>query len=374
MSNEAEETSLREDLEASMAELSTPEAEPVVESVHEANGNDEGGEEGGEESAPPAREGRDNKGRFAPKKAAAPVGAADPAAGAKPAETAAPPVAPTGQPVPGAEVKAEPAERPPQSWKPLAREHWAVLPQEVRAEVVRREQEVSRVLQESAQARRAADQFHEAVRPYEQMIRAEAGDPIRAISGLLQTAYQLRNAPPNDRAKILAQLVHGYGVPIDALDAALAGQPMAQQGHQPAPYDPRVDQLMQRLEQAENQRKAAVFESAQASVQEFAGDKEFFEDLREDIADVLELAAKRKQKMSLSDAYERAVALRPDIQKIVSQREAAKSAAKAQASTQRSRVAASSIRSAPAVAPPRSSDGTSLREDIETAMRELQGR
>jgi hypothetical protein len=369
--NTETETTLREDIEAAITEHAEPAPEPEAtpEPAPEAEAADAPEAEGDETAeGDEAADGRvrDEKGRFVSKKADAPAGAADAEAGEPPAEVPVPTAAPAGPP--------SPAERPPQSWKPLAREHWATLPTEVRQEVLRREQETQRVLQESAQARKSHSEFQEAIRPYEAMIRAEAGDPVRAVSGLLQTAFQLRTAPPLQKAQIVATLMQGYGVPVEALDAVLSGQAQAYQAPPGPVADPRVDQLFQKLEQAEQARRATATQSAQAMMEEFAGQHEFFEDVREDMGVLMEVAARQGQKLTLKTAYDRALTLREDLQKIIKQREAAKSAVSAKAQAQRAKAASSSVKSAPTVTPSRSSDDTTLREDIELTIKELSGR
>lgn len=357
---EVPETSLRDDIESSLAELTeAPETpEPVVPTAEAPE-------------APAREDGRDDKGRFR-SKLAGPAGAAEPVGGEQPAGVPAAPV-PAGTPVAAEPTQAaEPVERAPQSWKPLAREAWTKIPAEARQEVLRREAEVTRVLQESASARKTHGEFVETIRPYEAMIRAEAGDPIRAVQGLLQTAYQLRNSPPAQKAQIVANLISGYGVPIDVLDSVLAGQSVPAQ-HQAAP-DPRVDQLMQMYQRSEQARQEQQFSTAKAQIDEAVSKHEFFADVRDDVADILELAGKRGQPMTIAQAYERAVAMSPDHQKILQQREAAKRAPAAQAQVQRAKAAAASVPSRPAIAPPRSAQNTSLREDLEETLRELQGR
>lgn len=361
-------TSLREDLASSVAELSSAEETPVEpESAEPAES------EQSEPAEKPVRaDGRDEKGRFAPKdKAAGPAGAVEPAAGEPPAGASAETSA--GTP-PSTETPA-PTERAPQSWKPLEREAWAQVPAAAREAVLRREAEVARTLQETAQARKGYSDLMEAIRPYEAMVRAEAWDPVRAVSGLLQTAHLLRTSPPAHKAQIIANLMKGYGVPVEALADVLDGAPVQAQAQAAPPYDPRVDQLFNQLQQAEQRRQQMALENARLSAEEFAAEHEFFGDLREDMADVLELAAKRGQKMTMKEAYDRALGLRPDVQQVVKQREAAKAAAASQAQAQKARAASSSVRSSPAVAPgARRAETTSLREDLEASMRELSGR
>jgi hypothetical protein len=357
------ETSLRDDIEASMAELTAPaEAEPVIadqEPVVE------------ETSAERAQRERDEKGRFKSKTAAEPAGAAEPVAGEKPAGVA--PAPPAGTPVTPAPAVVEPVEKAPQSWKPLAREAWAKLPPEARQEVLRRETDHNRLLQETAEARRTHSQFQEVIRPFEAMIRAEAGDPMRGIGNLLGTAYQLRTGSPTQKAQIAAGIIQAYGVDIDTLAAALDGK-AAPQGQPQPMYDPRVDQIYQQMQAAQQSRQQMAVEGARSQIEEAREQFEFFDDLRQDMADLIELKTKQGQKLTLKQAYERTLALSEDHQNIIRQREAGKRAAAASAQTQRAKAASSSVKSSHAVTPPRSREGTSLREDLEETMRELQSR
>jgi hypothetical protein len=268
----------------------------------------------------------------------------------------APEAAPVAQPV--AAIK------PPQSWKPAAREHWATLPPDVQAEIARREGETSRVLNETTDARQFRETFQQTISPYESMLRSEGADPMQAMGSLLETARQLRSGSPQQKAALVAQIVKGYGVPIDGLDAALAGQPY--QGPQHAPVDPRVDQLFAQIEQAKAQRAQQEAQSADEAVQSFGSDKEFFNDVRDDMADLIEVAERRGQKLDLETAYRRALAMNDEISKVVQQREAAKSAGNAKASTQRAKAAASSVRSS-GPAPKAATGNESLREAIEAA-------
>lgn len=238
--------------------------------------------------------------------------------------------------------------KPPQSWKPAAREKWGALPKEVQEEAVRHDKEVHKVMQESAEARKNWGAFQAAVAPYEGMIRAEGGDPIRSAVNLYQTAMALRTAPAQHKAGIVRDIIRTFGVDIDMLSAALSGQPAPQQQAQAAHFqDPRVDQLLSRLQQAEQSRSQSVAEQGNQAVSEFSQNAEFYEDVRHDMADLMELATKRNVALTLEQAYNRAVANHPEVSQVMEQREAAKRANALQASTQRSRAASSSLRSQP---------------------------
>lgn len=329
----------------------------------DASGTDGASNEGSAENAEPhsAARARDATGRFAKGAAAAKAVPAKEVTTSKgPAKAVAPAVAPESGRVAAAvsPPPVAPELKAPQSWKPLAREKWGAAPPEIQAEVARREREMSVAMQESSKARDFHQEMQSVFAPYMGMIQAEGGTPAKAVASLLQTAAALRTAPPAHRAELVANMCHTFGIPFDALDAALArrfGQPASQgqaQQHQqqmdPAAIAQQVEQqLMQKLQ---GQRTQATAQRAQTEVQQFisSGEAEFLDDVREEMADMMDLAARRGRPMTIKDAYTRAVQLHPELSEVLKQREAAKAAANANASTQRARAAASSVRSQPA--------------------------
>lgn len=305
------------------------------------------------------REGRDEKGRFASKpKDAAPLGTKAPA-------TTTPPAPGTQTTTPPAPAETSATLKAPQSWKPAAREKWASLPAETQAEVWRREREVQHVLQETAQARKLAESFDSTIRPYVPLFQAEGAEPLKAIGNMLQTVSVLARGQPQHKAQVVAQLVKAYGVDIAALDDALSGQ--APKAAAPQEFrDPRFDTLMQHLQSQQSQRAEMERQKAFREVESAAAEMEFLDDVRDDMADLMEVAARRGVELSLKDAYSRAVAMNPELSGILKQRDAAKAAETANAATQRTKAAASSVRNNPAPSS-REGPGDSIREHLEAA-------
>lgn len=279
-----------------------------------------------------------------------------------------------------------PAElKPPQSWKSTAREKWNTLAPEVREEVLRIERETKQAIAAHAAEKKYAQSFREVVTPYEAQIRAEGSTPERAVQNLLQTALALRTAPPAHKAELMAETLITYGVPLEhlvaSLERRLSGQPAPRQPQgqqfQPQSLDPASiakqvrEELMSSLEK---QRESQAIERGLSEVEVFGADKEFFDDLREDMADIIDRANNRGSPITLEQAYNRAAREHPEASKVFEQREAASRAAKANASTQRSRNAASSVRSSPAVNPGSVGRELSRREVIEKAWDDLASR
>lgn len=262
--------------------------------------------------------------------------------------------------------------RAPQSWKPGAREAWGQLPPDVRAEVYRRERETQRVVAETAQARQVASHVESLSQKFAPALQAEGVDVIKATENLMNLASRLRFGTSNEKAQLAAQIIRSYGVDIAQLDQVLSNAgPLPQQQPQMM-TDPRVDTLLAQLQDITAKKQQAIVQTAVGEVESFGGDKEFFEDVRADMADLMEVAARRGIDLTLEQAYERACAMQPEIHKVLTAREAAKLAGNSNQSTLRARHAASSVRGTPTGMP--SSQPNDLRGAIEAAIETVGGR
>lgn len=351
--------SRREAIEAAFDAAEAPDvapAEVVIPEPVEAREEAPGEQSKDAAARTAAEKARDEKGRFQPKGKAAPAVAkpSTPVAAKRPGAAPVSAAASPGATPPGEQPKPEAAAglKPPSSWKPAAREKWASTPPEVQQEAIRRDREVQAALDQSSDARKNWGSFQQAVAPYAGMIQAEGGSPVQAAAALFQTAAALRTAPAHTKAGIVANIVRTYGIDIGMLDQALAGQapqPSPGQGQGQGQYrDPRVDELMQRIQNGERQRQESMAQQNAREVEDFGSSAEFFDDVRHEMADILEVAARRGVAMSLEDAYSRAVKLHPEVSEVMAQREKAKAATASLATTQRARAAASSVKSRPA--------------------------
>jgi len=221
-------------------------------------------------------------------------------------------------------------EKPPVGWTPETREHWAKLPDSVRKQVSKREAEVNKLLQDTSDARKLHQEFGKTVEPYRSLMASQGvQDPLQAVNGLLETAAALSMGNTQQKAQRLAGLIKHYGIDIEALDSILAGEePQADSnGQMPSQFEEMLNQRLAPFEQ-ERQRSRQeqdyqVKQRAASSVNAVA-QKEFFNDVRVDMADIVELATKRGQTITLEQAYEKAVMLNPEIQKVIRGRGTAK--------------------------------------------------
>lgn len=377
--------SLRESLEAASATIT--EAAPVESAPVEvaATATPEVATE--TTTATPATEAvgktvRDEAGRFKAKSTA----------GDNPGQAAPPKVPPTGEgaassteaPKPAEATPTEPPKpgdpdttQAPPSWKISARSTWDKVPPEARKEIARRELETQQLLTRSAPARQLADEVQRTLAPIAQTLQQRGVTPQRLIASYVQFDQALTSRDPATQAHALAQVMKSYGVPVEALADALDGKMGAPQQRQPS-----VDEIREQVraeEQAKwrQQQQEHDYRAHAGRVQEFAKKADpvlFNEDVRHDMAALIEAAAARNVELSLQDAYDRAVRANPDAWAIVQQREQAKSAATHHEATKRSQAAASSMKTRPASPVGGESSGSTLRADLEAEAARQGGR
>ena len=271
------------------------------------------------------------------------------------------------------------ADRAPQAWRPDVREHWAQLPEAVRAEVHRREVEVQRTLQESAEARRNYDAVMRTIAPYEGFIRAENSNALQAIDNLMSTAARLRTGTAPELAQMVAGIVSQFGIGrfgngfVDMLDSALAGQTPRQDPQQAAIEQvlnqrlAPMQQMFQQFQQAQETQRQRVVEKAHGEVAQFLDRAEFGDDVRQEMADLLELAHRRGQEMTLQDAYQKACMINERVRSVIHGRQKAQGAQAQTQAVQRAKAAAVSVTGA-APAGSMRQDATDVRSAIEAAI------
>ena len=268
-------------------------------------------------------------------------------------------------------------ERPPEGWRPTAREGWAELPAEIRREIHRRELDIATTQQQTAAQRELAERFERVVRPYEPLMAARGVmDPMEGLQGLLKTAAGLQTGSAPQKAQLVGQLIKDYGVDVNALAEVIEGQPPSAAVSPDPQLDTRLKPIEAFMERIENQigesERRTMAEAAQ-SLEAFASDAEFLPDVRQDMADLLQLATDRGRTMSLQEAYDTACRLNPEVRGLMEQRESAQRETAERESTQRkAEMANASPRGRqPAPTAPSAQNGT-LRDDILQAIDRLE--
>lgn len=295
-------------------------------------------------------------------------------------ETAAPvDKAPQDKPETAEQRAAHRVDRAPASWKKEAKGDWGALPLHVRQEVYKREMEVERVLKETAPIRQQIQEIQNVVSPYMARIQSAGVTPVQAMNELFKADFVLATGSAQSKAQMMAKLVKDYGVSIEDLDAAIVAGMQGQQHAQPQGFDPNyVNQLVQQqlnqalapIFQERQQREQQVVQQATQTVEQMSLDPKYpyFDDVREDMADLIEVASRRGVALSLEDAYNRAVAINPSASGQQSRQAMMTQANQQHQQAQKARIAASSVNGAPASGGSNAYAGDgSLRGSIEAA-------
>jgi hypothetical protein len=266
--------------------------------------------------------------------------------------------------------RAHRVDRPPQSWRVEARIGWADLPISVRQEIHRRESLIDKTIAETAPLRAELEQFKQVVQPYAARIQSLGATPTQAAAMMFQADYVLATAPKAQRAQFMAKLIKDYEIDIALLDDALVGKVQQQQAVQPADIQQLVQQqVMQALApmyQQQLHQEQQIQQRADMTVEQMSLDPKFpyFEDLRNDMADLMEMAAKRGAAISLEQAYNKAYMLSP----MAAQQQQQSQAQNAHRRAQAAQAASSSVGGAPASGGSQQFVGNgTLRGDIEAA-------
>jgi hypothetical protein len=233
---------------------------------------------------------------------------------------------------------------------PALREQWGALPEVAREYILKREGEVSRVLSQTAEARKTHEALAKTLEPYREML---TGEPMTVVGGLLQTAAVLHRGSPQDKAALAAQMIQGYGIDIETLANALEGGAAGPQAPQHF-RDPRVDAIEQRLAREEQQRMQQARQSAAVEYREFAENAEFLDSpgVREAMEREMRHEAARGVVLGLKDAYDRVVWALKDTRDVLLERErkAPTGTATSQAAIQKAKNAGSSVKTEPSMA------------------------
>jgi hypothetical protein len=300
-----------------------------------------------------------------------------------PAEGAAPaPAAPEAAAPPPAPESNEPTAKAPGTWTPAAREKWATLPSEVKTEVWKREREASRALTMSNEARKFQNEFSNTMQPFLGFIAAENSTPLQAVQHMMQTAAALRVGTPQQKVQIAADIIQNFGIDLRALDSVLAGQrpefnpqtqiqQLIQRELQP------VMQTFQQQRQLIQQQEANFEQEVSTELERFAADPkhEFYWDVKDIMADLMEVSSRRGEAMDLTAAYERAIMMHDPVRRVIEARKTREAAQRGNQLAQRAKQTSSlSVTPSAQLSTVTPVAGDSLRDSIEAAIDAQQGR
>lgn len=235
----------------------------------------------------------------------------------------------------------------PAGWAPKERELWSKVPRELQERISAREREMTDGMANSKESKQVSDYVNKMGEHFAPLMKgAGFRHPLDAAGAAMGSMNVLHSGSQQEKAQELARIISQFGVDIEELDSALVGgggDSQANADPQQAMFKKMLDErmgpineLMANAQNIKDQQSQQSSGKAQNAVVEFAKGAEFLSDVREDMADIIELADKRGVQLTLQQAYDRACAGQPDIAGVIEQR-------KSQNSLAAKRTAAASI-------------------------------
>ena len=224
------------------------------------------------------------------------------------------------------------------------RENWKNLDSQTKDEFRRYEERIGGMAQKYAHDARRAQAMDKVMQPYSQLMQMNGG-PQNILPGLLQTGAALQTGNEVERARTVASLINQFQVNPAQVAGFLKGESVEptqneqmQQmvSQQMAPMQQELQQLRQRDMQMRQQGQ----EQIKGKIREFAQANEFYGDLSETMADIMDIAARNGREMGLQEAYDAAAWQHPEIRKVMLARQS-------QGQVQQRKRAASSIHGTP---------------------------
>lgn len=206
-------------------------------------------------------------------------------------------------------------DKAPQSWTPKSRERWNEIPADLRKEIVRREEAGVQGIRQLNERYAPAAQVFDGLSSYIGEAIHHGVNPIEHISSVMNTERILRLGDNKQKFNEILRIADQFGVPLrDIINKSIGEEFIKAPTQQQYAVPP---ELQQRLSQLENAYATNQQDSSNARVAEFSKGKEFFEDVRILMADLMD--AGRAE--TLEDAYDQACWATPSVREVLISRQ-----------------------------------------------------
>lgn len=205
-------------------------------------------------------------------------------------------------------TEAAPVDDYPKTWRKEVSAHWASLPSEVKAEILKREGDIFQGLEGYKADAGIGKSVKSIVAPYESILRSQNLDPLNVINGLMQSHHLLATGTPQQKQDLLQRIIRDYRIEVPGGQAPATGEP---------PYvDPAVAALQTELSTIKSQLSATEQRQLDTrrievgkQVDTFAADPKniYWAEVADDMSQLLAKGVVG----TLQEAYDKAVWLNP---------------------------------------------------------------
>lgn len=196
----------------------------------------------------------------------------------------------------------KPARNPWASWKKEAQSALSQLPPETQKLIQEREEQFHKGIEQYKQDAYQGRAMNKALAPHMEYLNQVGVTPEQAIPALIQAERVLRTADPQSKAQMFMKLAHDYGIDVNSLTNTYFDPYKYQQEQQ-------LFALQSELAQIKQSRQIAEEAQLGQTIEQFAQTHEYFDEVRETMADLLD----KGLASDLNDAYSKAVRLNDDV-------------------------------------------------------------
>lgn len=195
----------------------------------------------------------------------------------------------------------------PKTWTADAIKEWATIPDRAKQEILKREEDMFRGLEQYRERAELGSKYDSVVEPYRAALAAEQIDPVGLFQAFAGNHYLLSRGTPEQKIELAASMLSHYGVPMEPLLTRMAGIPTVDP--QVKALQDELNQIKSGLQSRDQSERDAQFAQVSATVDAFAADPKnvYYSEVAQDIAQLLTSGVA----VSLQDAYDKAVFANP---------------------------------------------------------------
>lgn len=207
-----------------------------------------------------------------------------------------------GEQQPDATTTAADAPKAPVSWKPEVAAKFNTLEPDVQAEILRREQDIFKGIEQYKTAAEYGKNVYQVLHPYQEEISKRGIDPMNYLHSVLEADRLITNASPDQKIEYFKQLANAYGVTIDTELFGNEDQTVQELRNE-------INQLKSNFSKQSEQAERARLDQITAEVNAFANDPKnmHFNSLQNEIAGLISSGVCK----TLQEAYDKAVWANP---------------------------------------------------------------
>lgn len=194
------------------------------------------------------------------------------------------------------------APKAPVSWKPEVAAKFNTLEPDVQAEILRREQDIFKGIEQYKTAAEYGKNVYQVLQPYQEEIANRGINPMHYLQSVLEADRMITKASPEQKIEYFKQLANAYGVTIDTELFGNEDQTVQQLREE-------INQLKSNFTRQSEQAERARLDQITAEVNSFATDPKnvHFNSLQNEIAGLISSGVCK----TLQEAYEKAVWANP---------------------------------------------------------------